>query len=168
MAGPSWLDTRRRRDDPATTGWWLKLIVLSAIATATLGLATPAAFADSNWGPWAVSPVGGVTYQHRSAVTVWDDGSGATARTTLQTQSGQTVPAQWMWIYPRLYNGSNNIMREGPWYYNGSPQSGVSAPTSPKRTNVGWYYGKGRFGLRDGTQLLYADTLLSGLLHNPL
>lgn len=168
MARPRWLHARGKSHSPAAIGWWLKLIVLGAFGATAFGLMAPAAFADSLWGPWAVSPVGGVTYQHRSAVTVWADGTGATARTTLQTQSGQLVPAQWMWIYPRLYNGSNNIMREGPWYYNASPQSSVSAPTSPKRTNTGWYFGKGRFGLWDGTQLLYADTLASGLLHNPL
>jgi hypothetical protein len=148
-------------------GRYLRVCFVSSVIGTVLGVWVPAAYADSAWGSWGIYSMLGIGFKARSAVTVFVDGSGATARTEVGTQTGQLVPTQYMGCQARPYNGSNALKASSDWGYNGAPANDIYM-VSPKDPNHGYYYGKGMTAAWNGSDYTYYETFPSPVLHNPL
>jgi hypothetical protein len=143
-----------------------RVCLVGAVVGALVGVSVPAAYAQSLWSAYFTFSVSGYTYGDKAAVTVFADGSGATARTTLD---GVTRSPNCLATDAILWNGSWHVMSETGYSYNSYTTYTWTCVTFPKVTNHGLYQSQGSTKVKrdDGTWYTHY-TSGTDALRNPL
>lgn len=125
------------------------------------------AYAQSNWSEYDQYTVMGRTYGDKCAVTVFADGSGATARTNQDCEITRATGK--LGVEAILWNGSYHVMKETGWLNNTYATDTWTGVTSPKCTNHGTYFSQADTHAKkdDGTWYVHY-TYGTDPLQNPL
>ena len=114
-------------------------VVLSSVFVVTAQIA----LADSYWTDWRYLTVAGWDYKNRAAVTLFDDGTGCTARTTCEWNNPGYSPAWDMYeAKARLFNGAGTVIESKGPIYNQEGVTSISVHTD-QHGNNGTRWSKG-------------------------
>jgi len=122
-------------------GRLVRICVLAAIMMSVLAVGAPVALAQSWWTGYRSFSIQGRDFTNRAAVTLFEDGTGCTARSECTYLDASSPRNGEMMMEPRLFNGSGVVI-ENDFYSSRAGERSISWPTD-KQGNNGWRYSKG-------------------------